>query len=241
MTKGQQIGIGIGVAIGAAILLIGKAARAAPRDIALSDLDISPGTANPGDTVTISLLATNMSPETLSHEIILGGDFDGVRIVELLPGMSEQVSFGVTAPAEAGTYSVNVNGLSGSFVVVVEEVPPHRILTFDLNVPSAKLGEEFDFSLTLGNVGTAPLSYSVQFALDKDYLVDSAGNRITYEGTLGVGESTTIWQPCVVTEYPGYMYERFGDPWDPLYHNIKATIIYDGEIRRHSQGFILRR
>lgn len=117
--------------------------------------------------------------------------------------------------------------------------PPTPLLKFDLDVPpsrrpnQASLGEEFDFSLTLENVGTAPLSYSVQFALDGVYFVDELGNRLTYEGMLDINESETISQTCVVTEYPGYI------PRYPLFHNIRVDITYDGKRSRHSQGFVL--
>ena len=49
-----------------------KKVWAKPPDIKLSDLLIEPQQVNPGDTVTISVLATNTSNRTGSKEIICG-------------------------------------------------------------------------------------------------------------------------------------------------------------------------
>ena len=67
--KGAVVGIALGVS-GLAMLLLGKKAEAYPEDIVLSELLIPEGPFYIGETVQISLVATNIGEEQATKEIV---------------------------------------------------------------------------------------------------------------------------------------------------------------------------
>jgi len=83
-----------------------------------SSLSISPSRADIGESVTISVLVTNTGNTAGSYEVALklNGVTEATKQVTLDAGASESVDFSV-AKSEAGSYSVSVGGLSGSFDV----------------------------------------------------------------------------------------------------------------------------
>ncbi len=108
-------------------------AYARPAAFATSDLAISPIEVTAGATVTISVLVTNTGDLAGSHEVTLKIDNSVVATKEitLAGGASKTITF-TTSRDFAGTYSVAVNGLSGTLVlgetmpttVVVKEAAP---------------------------------------------------------------------------------------------------------------------
>jgi len=100
---------------------LGKAPAAA---FTTSNLSVSPSEVNVGESVTISVLVTNTGDLAGSYEVTL--KIDDVVVasegVTLAAGGSETVTF-TAAKDVADSYSVNVNGLTGSFTVI-EEVAP---------------------------------------------------------------------------------------------------------------------
>ncbi|MBA7705025.1 hypothetical protein ES703_113849 [subsurface metagenome] len=100
---------------------LGKAPAAA---FTTSNLSVSPSEVNVGESVTISVLVTNTGNLAGSYEVTF--KIDGVAVaseeVTLAAGGSETVTF-TAAKDVADSYSVNVNGLTGSFTVI-EEVAP---------------------------------------------------------------------------------------------------------------------
>jgi len=89
----------------------------APAAFTPSSLSISPLEANIGETVSISVLVTNTGEQEASYIVTLKINemIEETREVTLAGG-SETVTF-TTTRDEAGTYSVDVNGLYGSFEV----------------------------------------------------------------------------------------------------------------------------
>lgn len=89
----------------------------APAAFTPSSLSISPLEATIGDTVSISALVTNTGELEASYTVTLkiNGAIAEMREITLAGG-SETVTF-TTAADKAGTYSVDVNGLYGSFTV----------------------------------------------------------------------------------------------------------------------------
>jgi len=87
-----------------------------------SSLSIFPLEADIGETVSISVLVTNTGEQEASYTVTLKINemIEKTRGITLAGG-SETVTF-TTTKAEAGTYSVDVNGLHGSFIVK-KEVP----------------------------------------------------------------------------------------------------------------------
>ena len=94
----------------------------APAAFTPSSLTISPLEANIGELVRISVLVTNTGEQEASYTVTLKINEMVAETKEIeLGGGSETVPF-TTFKYEAGTYSVDVNGLHGSFIV--KEVPP---------------------------------------------------------------------------------------------------------------------
>lgn len=93
----------------------------APAAFTPSLLSISPLEANIGETVSISVLVTNTGEQEASYIVNLKINemIEETREITLAGG-SETVTF-TTNKDEAGTYSVDVNGLHSSFVV--KEIP----------------------------------------------------------------------------------------------------------------------
>ncbi|GAF72906.1 unnamed protein product, partial [marine sediment metagenome] len=97
----------------------------APAAFAVSDLSITPAEVDIGKEVTIGVLIANTGDLTGSYEVTL--EIDNVVVstkeVTLAGGTSQRVTFTATKDV-AGTYSVDVSGLTGSFTVEEEVVPP---------------------------------------------------------------------------------------------------------------------
>lgn len=97
----------------------------APAAFAVSDLTVSPAEVDIGETVTITALVSNTGELSGSYEVTL--KIDGVAVatdeVTLAGGASQEVTF-TTAKDAAGTYTVDVNGLAGEFVVREAPAPP---------------------------------------------------------------------------------------------------------------------
>lgn len=91
---------------------------AVPADFAVSDLTITPAEIESGEKVTISVIITNTGALTGSYEAIfkIGDAVIAAQEVTLAGGASQPVSI-ITTKNEAGTYIVNVNGLSDTFTV----------------------------------------------------------------------------------------------------------------------------
>lgn len=114
---------------------------------------ISPTEVNPGQVVTISCLVTNIGSEAGSYTLKMGGDFMAEQSVTLQPGESKTVSFDV-APTVAKTYSVTVDGLSGSFRVTEEPVTDIRVEDLSISPAEVYVGETVTISVRATNYGT---------------------------------------------------------------------------------------
>jgi hypothetical protein len=91
-----------------------------PSDAAFTaaDLVIDPGKIKTGRSATVSVTVANSSIVSGTYKVVLklnGEEADSKSIV-LQPGASETVSFSVTKDV-AGSYEVEVNGLTGNLVV----------------------------------------------------------------------------------------------------------------------------
>ena len=89
-----------------------------PAAFAASELSVYPPEAEIGETVTVSVLVTNSGEleGVYGLTLTINGVVEGTREITLAGG-SQQVVFSV-AGDEAGTYSVAVNDLEGSFTVL---------------------------------------------------------------------------------------------------------------------------
>jgi len=96
-----------------------------PAAFSLSSLTISPSEIALGESVTISVEVTNTGEEAGNYEVILkiDGVVEASEEVSVAAGASQEVIFTV-AKDVAKTYSVDVHGLSGTFVVREEASAP---------------------------------------------------------------------------------------------------------------------
>jgi hypothetical protein len=92
--------------------------KAAPAAFSLSNLSIQPAEVQSGEPVTITVSVVNTGGTEGSYTIVLAinGAEEENKIVTVAPGGNHDVTLTVTKE-EAGIYSVNVGGLSGSFTV----------------------------------------------------------------------------------------------------------------------------
>ncbi|MCW4022063.1 MAG: hypothetical protein NWF02_02730, partial [Candidatus Bathyarchaeota archaeon] len=83
-----------------------------------SDLSISPDQVKPDEVVTVSTKVTNTGEQTGSYtvEFKVNGLVEATETVTLSPDESTNVQF-TTSKTEEGTYTVDVNGLTGTFTV----------------------------------------------------------------------------------------------------------------------------
>ena len=125
-----------------------------PTDFEVSNLIISPTEVNPGQVVTISCTIENTGSEAGNYTIHLEGDFMAEQTVTLQPGESKTVSFEVT-PAVAKTYSVSVDGLSGSFRAVEAPVADIRVEDLAISPSEVYVNETVTISVTATNYGNA--------------------------------------------------------------------------------------
>ncbi|MBA7612203.1 hypothetical protein ES703_19439 [subsurface metagenome] len=119
----------------------------------VSNLVISPTEVNPGQVVTISCLVTNIGAEEGSYIVKLGGDFMTEQTVSLAPGESKTISFEVV-PDVAKSYSVSVNGLTGTFIATEVPVADIRVENLVISPAEVKIGETVFISVTATNYGT---------------------------------------------------------------------------------------
>jgi len=96
-----------------------------PAAFSLSSLTILPNEVAPGGAVTISVNVANTGEETGTYIVTLKIDdvVEASKEVSIDAGASQEVTF-TTARDVAKTYSVDVNGLSGTFVVKEETSAP---------------------------------------------------------------------------------------------------------------------
>jgi len=139
-------------AVGAGVYALTRTVIAAPENIVVSDLTISPIEVYVDETVEISVIATNIGQEKATREIIC--EVQGIQVkkmVTLSPGESQIVTFSYT-PTVAKSYSVSVDGLTGSFVAL--EVPAAEFQVTDLVIrpPEILIGATVFIQVTVTNV-----------------------------------------------------------------------------------------
>jgi len=136
----------------------------------------------------------NVGEMSGSHTVTLKvrGAAVGSETVALDGGASTTVSFTVSEDA-AGTYSVEVDGLTGRFTVAAPPTPPApaEFEVSDLSVTPSEVepGEAVTVSAKVSNVGEASGSYTVEVKLD-GVAVDS--KTVTLSGGASQALSFTV-------------------------------------------------
>lgn len=95
-----------------------------PAKFEVSNLSIDPSSIKIGQSSTISISVRNSGGQSGTYEVRLkvNNQVVDTKSVTLNPGQSTTVSFAFT-PTDEGTYSIDVNGLTGSLIVSKEEAP----------------------------------------------------------------------------------------------------------------------
>lgn len=147
-----------------------------PAEFIITDLAISPSTVHPGDNVTVGVVLANVGEEAGEYtvELLINGDFEASEPIMLGGGESTTVTFTV-AREVVGVYLVDVDGLQGSFMVVVEppELPP---FLDNLTITPAELvlGDEVTISLDIMNPNDHHFGFIVTMKIGElTLLVDS--------------------------------------------------------------------
>lgn len=110
------------------VAVIGRVVPAPPPPLpaafSISSLSIQPGKVQPEEAVTIAVSVANTGGKEGSYIVILKINEvkEAEKKVTVAAGSTQDVSFTVTK-VEAGSYSIVVDGLSGSFVVVAPPPP----------------------------------------------------------------------------------------------------------------------
>ena len=98
----------------------------APEDFTISSLTISPREAAPGEKIAISISIDNPGSQSSKYKVTLkiNSLVEAISSITIAAGENRQVSF-ETVKDTAGSYSVDINGLMGSFSVkeAVKESP----------------------------------------------------------------------------------------------------------------------
>jgi len=92
-----------------------------PAHFSVSNLVIAPDRVKQGDSITVSAAATNTGEVAGTYSVVLKvkGVAESIEEVSLGPGRSQRVAFTVTKDTP-GFYQVDLEGLSGRFVVEME-------------------------------------------------------------------------------------------------------------------------
>lgn len=95
------------------------AVTASPAAFSVSNMSVSPDTVAPDETVTIVVDVTNTGESEGTYLVVLkvNGVEEATQSISLDGGETGQVVF-TTAQDEAGSYTVEINGLSAAFSVV---------------------------------------------------------------------------------------------------------------------------
>ena len=93
-----------------------------PAEFVVTDLTISPATAEPGESVTISAWVTNTGDIEGTYPVLLEieGTEEARQEITLAPGASQMVIFSVSRDV-LGSYGVEIDGLQAGFDI--EEAP----------------------------------------------------------------------------------------------------------------------
>ncbi|MBA7641139.1 hypothetical protein ES703_48812 [subsurface metagenome] len=188
--------------------IIGRVTPPAPAAFTVSSLAVSPGEVAPSEEVNISVLVANTGDESGSYTVVL--KIDGVKEAEervtVAAGSSQTVSFSVTKE-EAGSYSVDVSGLTGSFTVKEEVVPPvvpvvpaaFTISSLTISPTEVDIGKEVTIGVLIANTGDLTGSYEVTLEIDNVVvstkevtLAGGTSQRVTFTATKDVAGTYSV-------------------------------------------------
>ena len=170
----------------------------------LDNLIITPSELELGEDVTIGFDIENIDSQSITYIVTMQiGELTLLVDVELEAYESKTVSRAITVtPSTVGTFSVTVDGLTGSFTVKTPEPPP-RPAEFEasqlkITPEEAEIWEEIEISFTVTNIGEETGNYKYSLLIEGP----STAGSVEMVGVLGAGESETATHTLTL-ETPG--------------------------------------
>jgi hypothetical protein len=142
-----------------------------PAELQLANLRSNRAEAEVGETITVSVLATNIGDEAgdFPLELFVNNQKQETKSIQLNGGETKTVQFDITENAE-GTYTVTLDNLSTSFSITSEAQPvkpaEFQVTELTINPPTVLAEETVDISVKVTNVGEASGSYAVNLEID---------------------------------------------------------------------------
>ena len=142
-----------------------------PAELELTNLVTSRKEAEVGDTITVSVTATNIGDETgeFSLELFVNDQKRETKSIQLDVDEVKSVQFEVVENSE-GTYTVKLGSLTTSFTITSEAEPvkaaEFEVADLTVNPSSAMAGEAVKISVKVTNIGEESGTYTVNFKID---------------------------------------------------------------------------
>ena len=166
-----------------------------PAEFRFAALSISPLEADPGDEVTITFELSNIGEETGVRTVILL--LDGVEVDRLDVAVDAlslvPATFTITAPQEAGTYTLRIEDLTGTFRVIVREITIEEITPVPARVPAGRL---ISVDVDVANPHDVEATRTLTLKLDGVVIEDSLV-------TLGAGQTSRVTFEFTAPDIPG--------------------------------------
>jgi len=152
----------------------------------VSNLTITPNQVKSGDPVTISAIVSNNGSEAGTYSIVLriNGMVENIIDLMLSPGATQATTFTVIKEV-GGEYYTEVDGLSGTFIVIPLVPANFTVSNMVITPERAKQGENIVISAMVTNNGELPGNYSAVLKL-------KGAVESTEEIELGPGETRKI-------------------------------------------------
>jgi uncharacterized membrane protein len=152
------------------------AVAASPAAFEVSNLSITPASIEAGESVSISVDITNTGnlEGTYTLTLLIDGAVEATKDVTLAGGATASVTFRITKNV-AGTYGVEVDGLTGSFQVTEPTepptTPPEEFAEFTITsltiIPSEVLvGDQVAIIVDVQNVGNVEGTYTLTLQIN---------------------------------------------------------------------------
>jgi hypothetical protein len=152
----------------------------------LSNLTITPNQVKSGEPVTINAIVSNNGSEAGTYSVVLRINNVVEHITDLIlsPGASQSATFTIIKDI-GGDYYAEVDGLSGTFIVIPLVPANFSVSNLVIAPERAKQGEKITISAMVTNNGEVAGNYSLVLKL-------KGAVETTEEISLGPGESQSV-------------------------------------------------
>ena len=152
----------------------------------VSNLTITPNQVKSGEPVTINAIVSNNGSEAGTYSVVLriNGMVENIIDLMLTPGASQATTFTMIKDV-GGEYYTEVDGLSGTFIVIPLVPASFTVSNMVITPERAKQGENIVISAMVTNNGELPGTYSAVLKL-------KGAVESTEEIELGPGENRKV-------------------------------------------------